>query len=84
MPESKIYGLTSAELIHSPGIYRFALHGYKTGLPPGKDYFVNLIHVGWGVPTDVVESAFKGEIKVTIDDPGALVVINPNEKEPSE
>lgn len=90
MPKTKpppdAYKLGSADLIHSPGIYRFALHGYKTGFPPGPDYFIGLIHEGWSVPKDVIKKAFDGKLPVDIDDLGASVTIhlnidpNPNKK----
>ena len=61
--------LTSNPMIHAPGIFRYAQHGYKTSRKKAdKQKFVNLI-MSWEHPMmdeTVVHGILSGKVDVTI------------------
>lgn len=63
-PAGKVteYTLTSTEMIHTPGIFRWAQTGYNTSRGREKDYFVNILVQGYSLPENVADGLLSGRI----------------------
>jgi hypothetical protein len=65
------YRLGSAEMIHAPGIVRWAVNGYR--FPKDRKILVRLIADGWNIPDDAAIALLSGASPYVIED-GDFVV----------
>lgn len=60
------YILGSSQLFHAPGIWRWAVNGYK--FPRDRAALRKVIVEGWRIPPEVAHDALMGKIPVVVTD----------------
>jgi hypothetical protein len=59
------YNLQSANMMHAPGIVRWAMAGYQIDNDPKM---VTLVAKGWNIPAKVVKKLLSGKVQWTEKD----------------
>ncbi len=58
----KTYRLTSVPLVHTPGLFAYAMQGYRTSKGKGRTPFINIFAEGYSLDRKVVIGLLSGKI----------------------
>lgn len=72
----KTYRLGSSEMVHAPGVVRWAVNGYA--FTKDRPYLRRVFIDGWGLPSAAADALLSGKVPYTVE--GETVVFeNPEE-----
>jgi hypothetical protein len=69
----KEYRLTSTQMVHAPGIVRWAIHGYQTGDEKDKLAMVKVLASWKSVPTGLIFDLLEGKTTFTVEDDTVII-----------
>ncbi len=65
MTQPTTYRLASSGLIHTPGIVRWAMNGYR--FPRDRNVMLKIIREGYGIPTPAAKALLSGAAPFTVE-----------------
>lgn len=67
MTKAQTYRLGSSSMVYAPGVFRWALNGYKFNSPLDRKVSVRVLVEGWSVPRAAAIAVLSGKVPHAVE-----------------